>query len=329
MRKENERIRIVNAEPLGYCDEARDVLNQVGEIVEIPLDRAQLLAQLPDTDVLIVRLAHQIDREAIDAGAHLRVISSATTGLDHIDLDYARLKGIEVLSLQGEMDFLRTVSATAEHTWALLLALVRRIPAAFASVRAGSWNRDSFRGYELNGQRLGLVGLGRVARNVARFGMAFSMEVAAFDPDLADWLDGVRRCRSLPELMRRSEVLSLHVPLNPGTVGLIGADELALLPPGTVLINTSRGDLVEEGALVHALRSGALAGAALDFLPGEREPERRLSSPLLTYACDHDNLIITPHIAGATHESMAKTEIFMAHKLASFLRSRQARVASL
>jgi D-3-phosphoglycerate dehydrogenase len=319
--KDMRRFRILNAEPLGYCDEARTVLNQVGDLVEASLNRFELLSQLPNYDVLIIRLAHQINREIIDAGHGLKAIVTATTGLDHIDIDYAHSKGIAVLSLRGETDFLRTVSATAEHTWALLLALSRRIPHAYAAVQRGEWCRDAFRGHELDGKRLGLVGLGRVGCKVARYGLAFGMAVAAYDPYATGWVDGVAHCQTLAELLSQSDVLSMHVPLNDETAGMLGADELALLPQGAMLINTSRGEVVDEKALVQAIEVGHLVGAALDVVTHEREPEQRRCNPLLAYVCTRDNLIITPHIAGATHESMAKTEVFMAHKLLSFLES--------
>jgi D-3-phosphoglycerate dehydrogenase len=312
-------IRILNAEPVGYSEEARILLRHLGEVVEVPLSRSELLSQLSDYDVLIVRLAHQIDRDVMDAGCRLKAIVTATTGLDHIDMRYARSKGVAVLSLHGETDFLRTVSATAEHTWALLLALLRRIPHAFAAVQRGEWHRDAWRGYELDGKRLGLVGLGRVSQKVMRYGLTFGMDVAAYDPYAEKWVEGVERFPRLAELLYRSDVLSLHVPLNNETAGMLGANELAVLPPGCVLINTSRGEVVDEMALVRALGNKHLAGAALDVITHEREPDQRRYNPLLAYACTHDNLIITPHIAGATRESMAKTEVFMARKLTAFL----------
>jgi D-3-phosphoglycerate dehydrogenase len=317
----NNVIRILNAEPLSYSDEARTVLKQLGELAEGPFKREELLSRLPDCEVLIVRLAHQIDQEMIEAGIHLNAIVSATTGLDHIDVDYARSKGIAVLSLQGENEFLSTISATAEHAWALLLSLLRRIPPAYTAVRAGDWNRDAFRGYELDGKRLGILGLGRIGRKIARYGLAFGMEVAAYDPYVERWVDHAQRLSGLQELLTRSDILSINVPLNVETRGLISRNELALLPAGSVLVNTSRGEIIDEVALVQALASGHLAGAALDVVAHERQPEMRTQSPLIAYARAHDNLLITPHIAGATYESMIKTEAFMAHKLAAFLKN--------
>lgn len=316
-------IRILNVEPEGFSDMARTILGSLGETVEASLCRPDLLAQLPNFDVLIVRLAHQVDHEIIDAGQRLKAIVSATTGLDHIDLDYARDRGIEVLSLRGETEFLRTVNATAEHAWALLLALLRRIPQAFSGVCSGAWDRNAFRGHELQGKCLGIVGLGRIGRKVAWYGQAFGMDVTAFDPFATNWTDGVKRADSLTDLLCYTDVLTFHVPLNDTTLGMFGAKEIALLPRESVLINTSRGEVIEESSLVQALENKQLAGAALDVIAHEREPELLQQSALLAYARAHDNLILTPHIGGATYESMARTEVFMARKLAAFLESSQ------
>ena len=297
------------------------MLNKLGKVIEKEMSRTQLLEELGDYDVLIVRLANQIDREVIDAGRRLRAIVTATTGLDHIDVVYARQRGIRVLSLQGETDFLKGVRATAEHTWALLLGLLRKIVPASTAACRGQWNRDAFRGHELFGKRLGIVRLGRLGEKVARYGQAFGMQVAAFDPYVRGWMDGVGRKTDLSELLQGSDILSLHVPLTDETLDLIGGTELALLPPGAVLVNTSRGRIIDEKALIGALECGDLAGAALDVVCGERDSKNRVESKLLEYAATHDNLLVTPHIGGATHESMAKTEMFMAHKLTKFLSS--------
>lgn len=314
-------INILNAEPRGYCAEAASVLANLGNVVAKELSHAELLKELGKIDVLIVRLAHQIDREIIDAGRRLRVIVTATTGLDHIDVEYARQRGITILSLQGETEFLREVRATAEHTWALLLALLRNIVPASLAARRGEWDRDKFRGQELFGKRLGIVGLGRLGQKVARYGQVFGMDVGAFDPLITEWREDVRRELTLTDLLKNSDILSLHVPLNIETQGMIGAAELSLLPAGAVLINTSRGRLIDESALISALKSKHLAGAALDVMSQERNRESLRRSTLLDYADSHDNLLITPHIGGATYESMAKTEVFMARKLKNFILS--------
>ncbi len=313
-----DRYRILNLEPENYSAEALTILQTLGEVESGPLSRAELLARVGGYEVLIVRLAHQIDRQVLGRARRLKVIVSATTGLDHIDLDAAAAQGIAVLSLRGETEFLRRIPATAEHTWALLLALVRRIPAAHASVLDGEWQRDRFRGLDLAGKTLGLLGLGRIGEKVARYGLAFGMTVLAYDPYRSDWIAGVERLSAQADLLRRSQVFSIHVPLEARTENLIGAPELALLPPGALLINTARGQMLDESALLAALESGHLGGAALDVLRDERRGSL-VESPLVHYARLHDNLILTPHIGGATRESMAATEIFMAHKLRAHL----------
>ena len=318
-----EPLRILNAEPVGYCEDARRLLMELGTLTEKQVSRAELLAELSDYDVLIVRLRHQIDQEVLEVGERLKVIVTATTGLDHIDIEGAKARGVTVLSLHGEHDFLGSIRATAEHTWGLLLCLLRRIVPASLAVRLGEWNRDAFRGNELYGKRLGIVGLGRIGRTIAGYGQAFGMDVSAYDPFTQEWRDGVGRAPTLAKLLAQSDVLSLHVPLNSETNGMIRPLELGLLPPGAVLLNTSRGPLINEAALVDALERGHLAGAAVDVIADERDADQRMHSPLLRYARTHDNLLISPHIGGATYESMAKTEVFMARKLEKFLASQE------
>lgn len=332
------RHRILNAESAGYSPEAAAVLADAGEVRLAELDREALLEEVPWATALIVRLGHRVDDEVLARAPGLRVVATATTGLDHVELDAARRRGVTVLSLKGESDFLDTVHATAEHTWAILLALARRIPWAHEHAAAGGWERDRFRGRELAGRSLGVLGLGRVGRRVAGYGLAFGMRVAACDPSPARWMEGVERASGARELAAVSDVLSVHVPLDATTRGLVGADVLAALPRGAVVVNTSRGPVIDEDALVAALDSGRLAGAALDVLCGEpsaldaehrpapspqarvHAPRAACDSPLVALARSRGNILLTPHVGGATFESMARTEIFMARRLRRFCR---------
>ena len=315
-------IRILNVEPSGYSPVARAVLQELGEVVERELDRETLLMSIADFDVVIARLANQIDREIISRAKQLKVIVTATTGLDHIDVDYAKTQGITILSLKGEYEYLQSITSTPEHTWALLLSLMRQIPTAFASVRAGEWSREKFKGHTLKGKRLGILGLGRVGVWVAQYALAFGMYVFAYDPYKTDWLEGVKKCKTMDKLLMQSDILSIHIPLNENTMNLIGAHELSLLPQYAVVVNTSRGEVIDENALLQSLEDGQIAGAALDFLPFERNKKKRDTSSLLRYAQKNDNLLITPHLAGATYESMEDTEIFMAKKLSAYFKTR-------
>lgn len=311
--------RILNAEPKGYSEEARRILQSIGEVVEEEVSQEQLAAKVHGFDVLIVRLGLHVTRDVLQSSEQLSVVVTATTGLDHIDLEAAQERDIAILCLQGEQEFLRTVAATAEHTWTLLLAVVRRLPWAFEDVRRGGWDRDRFRGHDLRGKRLGILGLGRIGEQVARYGLAFGMDVGAYNPNLEEWLNGVRRFQAVEDILRWSDVLSVHMPLNETTRGFLNEERLRLLPRGAWLVNTSRGAIVDEFALVNLLSQGHIAGAAVDVLPHEQLRERREQSPILQYARKHDNLLITPHLGGATVESMRRTEVFMAEKLHRFL----------
>ena len=312
--------RILNAEPSGYSEAARKVLEGFGLLEERYVPQEGLAGAVQGFDALIIRLGLRATREVLDSGDTLRAVATATTGLDHIDLRAAEERGVAVVSLRGETEFLRSIPASAEHTWGLLLALLRRVPWAFEDVRGGGWDRDRFRGHDLRGMPLGIVGLGRIGQKVARFGMAFEMPVLAFDPHVGDGLvEGVWRCDTLEELLSQSRVLSLHIPLNDDTHGLLDEARLRLLPRGAWIVNTSRGAIIEEGALVRLLGEGHLAGAAVDVLSEEQPAERREQSPLIQYGRQHDNLLVTPHLAGATFESMERTEVFIAKKLQTLL----------
>lgn len=312
---------LLSCESDGYSEEAASILRGLGELRLRTLRRKQLLAALVDVNVLIVRLSNHIDNEVLAAAPNLKVIVSATTGLNHIDLAAAHARNITVLSLRGESDFLSTISATAEHTWALLLALARNLPAAAASVAAGEWARDRFRGNELKSKTLGIVGLGRIGAKVAQYACAFGMRVQAYDPYRENWPADVARITDLDELCVMADVLSLHVPLNKVTNRMIGERQLSRLPHGANLLNTSRGEVIDEAALIEALESGALSGAALDVVCDEIAHlygEKR--SALVAWAASNpQRLLITPHIGGATIESMHRTEIFMAKKLTTHL----------
>lgn len=310
--------KILNIEPDNYSPAARQILNAFAEVDERPCTPEQLPDIIGDYDVLMVRLKHYIGPDILKQGNRLKAIVTATTGLDHLDQNTAQAQGIQIFSLRGEIDFLRSIPATAEHTWALLLALVRNLPAAVQDVKTGRWHRDDFRGHELAQKTIGIVGHGRIGEKVARYALAFGMRVLAYDPYQAELPPDVQRVDTLNALLAQSDIVSIHVPFNAETTNLIGSVELSHMRPDAVLINTARGAIVDEAALLSALQNQQIAGAALDVLAGESETPPSVSHPLVQYANAHRNLIITPHIGGATFESMANTEIFMAQKLARF-----------
>jgi D-3-phosphoglycerate dehydrogenase len=303
---------VLIAESQGFSQAALGVLRGAAEVTLADLDRAGLLREVGEAEALWVRLRHRIDREVLAAGPRLRVVATPATGLNHIDLEEAERRRVRVLSLGGEADFLREVRATAEHTVGLLLALFRHTPAAVEHVRAGGWNRDLFRGREVAGKTAGIVGYGRLGRIVGEYLQAMGARVV--------WSDPYVRGEGLPlgDLLRAADVVSLHASLTEATRGFFGKGEFAALRPGAWFVNTARGELVDEWALLEALESGRLAGAALDVLAGE-DAAGMQDHPLVQYARQHGNLLITPHLGGCTAESMEKTERFLAEKLVALL----------
>lgn len=310
-----QELKILVAESKDFSNEAVGILSRLGNVCLNDLHRHDLLAQLQDVNVLWVRLRNIIDREVINSAPHLQYIVSPTTGLNHIDIDYASTKQVSTLSLRNEIDFLKNIRASSEHTVALLLSLIRNIPSAFDNVRNGYWLRDPYKGSELHEKTVGLIGFGRIGRLVARYLQPFDCKILTTDPyvdltDLPDYVDLVT-----PEhLLQASDIISIHVNLNNDTKNFFGIEQFKMMKPGSLLINTSRGELINEDALLGSLQSGKLAGAALDVLCAEDRINRG-ENPLISYAAEHNNLLITPHIGGCTTESMAKTEIFMAKKL--------------
>ncbi|MDP2641548.1 MAG: NAD(P)-dependent oxidoreductase [Candidatus Yanofskybacteria bacterium] len=312
-----EKTQILNLEPEGYSREAAAILKQFAEVKEGPLTPEELRRDVSRFDALIVRFAHGvIGRELMEKGTRLKAIATATTGLNHIDLQAARERGISVLSLRGETEFLNGIYATPEYTFALLLALIRKIPDAVFHVRSGEWNRDQFKGTELYGKTLGIIGFGRVGKNIARYAEAFGMEVLAYDiKDIP--MPSYARSVSLEMLLKESDVISLCVTYDDATHHMIDEEAFAAMKRGVLIVNTSRGEVINEEAFLVSLESGHVAGASVDVLGGElAQPIRE--HPLVRYAATHTNLLITPHVAGATAESMEKTEIFIAEKLRKF-----------
>ena len=307
-----ENFAILNAEPENYCSQAKSILSEVGTAHYEEMSRQDLLARIEDYEVLITRLGNTIDREVIDRGRRLRFIVTATTGLDHIDVAYAEEKGIQVLSLKGQTEFLKTVRATAELTVGLALSLIRHIHHAHPSVLGGVWDRDLFRGNELYGKTAGIIGMGRLGSIVAGYFKAFGMRVIGYDPHgTSDHLD--EKVASLDHLLAESDLVSVHVSYDETTRGLLNGPRLSKMKTGSYLINTSRGGIIDESALLDELVSGRIAGAALDVLCGEPHIDSR--HPLVAHAKENPNVLIVPHIGGNTYESFIKTEVFMAKLL--------------
>jgi len=304
-------VHVLIAEPENFSTAALAMLAGAGCRVETRAIRQdEVRTAMERYDLLWVRLGLRVHADDIPERPRCRWIVSATTGTDHLDLGALAHAGVEVLCLREERAFLETIGVTAELTLGLIIALARRLPAAVASVVGhGRWDRDSFRGVELYGKTAGIVGLGRLGRKMANYLGTLGMEIVAWDPYISAVPGGVRMADSLEHLLAASHVVTVHVPLNDETRGMFDTRCFGTMRPGAFFINTSRGALVDEAALLDALARGHLGGAGLDVLCGEPAIDR--NHPLVRYAAEHDNLVITPHIGGAVEGVMARCEEHM------------------
>ena len=279
---------------------------QGGTLVVLPdgTPEAVLAAEVADADLLLMCYA-PITKAVIDGARRLRAIVKYGVGIDAIDIDAARARGIPVVNVPAYAE-----ETVAEGAFCLLMALFKRVkPIQAAMQREGwVWPESRWLAHDLSGKTLGLVGLGRIGRSMARMAGAFRMRVLAHDPSLDDAqaaAAGVERCPELTAMLACCDAVSIHCTLNPSSRHLIGAPQLAAMRPGAVLVNVSRGEIVDEAALLRALQSGTLAGAALDVY--SREPLAPQGHPLSAlYAMD--NVLLWPHLTFYTHEAMQRLE---------------------
>lgn len=291
---------------------AADLLRAEGWSVDARAARpaAELKAALASADGLIVRSATRVDAELIAAAPRLRVVARAGTGVDNIDLDAASRRGILVLNAPG----VNSISV-AEHALALMLALARSVPLADASMKAGRWEKKTLHGAELRGKCLGVLGLGRIGREVVRRAQAFEMRVVAHDPYISAQIAGDMNVElvTIDELCQQADYISLHLPSTAGTRGLFDAQRLARCKPGVRIVNTARGDLIDEAALAAAIESGQVAGAGLDVF--ETEP------PVSAALSGLPQVVATPHIAASTREAQELVGLETATCVRDYLRA--------
>jgi D-3-phosphoglycerate dehydrogenase / 2-oxoglutarate reductase len=277
-------------------------------LVRTGLDEAGLMAVVADYDGLAVRSATKVTAPVLAAARRLKVVGRAGIGIDNIDLAAATARGVVVMNTP----FGNSIT-TAEHTIAMILALARQLPAADRSTRAGKWEKSRFLGMEVAGKTLGLIGCGNIGSIVAELARGLRMRVIAYDPYLSGERAqdlGVEKV-DLDALLARADVISLHTPLNEGTRNLLDASALARVKSGVRIVNCARGGLIDEDALDRAIRSGRVAGAALDVFA--TEPAR--ASPLF----ELDEVVVTPHLGAATVEAQEKVAVQIAEQMADFL----------
>ena len=284
-------------------------LRETCEVVEAAGEsRSRLLELLSEADALVVRSGTQVDEELIEAAPRLRVVGRAGVGVDNIDLEAATRHGVLVVNAP----LANSISA-AEHAFALMLSQARNIPRADATLRSGTWDRAAFRGVELHGKTLGLVGLGRIGALVAARALAFGMKVLAYDPyinaEQARAAGG--ELRDLDSLLAESDFISLHLPRTPETENLLGREAFRKAKRGIRIVNASRGGIIDEEALVEAIRDGQVAGAALDVYADEP----MTAGPLTELS----EVVLTPHLGASTAEAQSKAGLHVAESVVAGL----------
>ena len=284
----------------GYAATAQ-TLSKMAEVIHVESTGEALQEQITSAHgILDASMKVRITDEMVDSAQELRVISCATTGSDHIEREVLDQRKIPVLTLKEDRKILNNITPAAELSWALLMACARNLVGAVSHVQSGEWVRENFPGTMLNGRTLGLIGCGRIGGWMSRYAQAFGMTVKGIDPYLTEYPQGVVPV-SMEELFETCDFVSIHVHLTEETQGLVSADLIARSKPGLVMINTSRGAIVDEVALLDALECGRIAGAGLDVLIGEPDIENH---PLVRYAQTHDNLLITPHCGGYSPDAL-------------------------
>jgi len=288
-------VRILVADPI--ADAGVDALAQHHDVdVKTGLSKEDLLAIVGRYDAVVVRSQTTIDAAVFDAASNLKVVARAGVGLDNVDIDAATRQGVIVCNAPQS-----NVISAAEHTLALLLALARNIPQADAALRAGRWERSTWTGTELQDKVLGVLGLGRIGTLVAQRAHAFGMRLVAYDPFLAPDRAarlGVELLPTVEDVLRRADFVTVHLPKTPDTVGMLDAERLAQMKPTARVLNVARGGIVVEEDLAAAVRTGVIAGAAVDVFESEPTTE----SPLF----DLRNVIVTPHLGASTEEAQDK-----------------------
>jgi len=279
---------------------------------EPKITKDELLAKVDGYDALVVRSRTKVDAEVIARATRLKIIARPGTGLDNIDLRAANAKGVEVVNSPEAL-----VEAVAEHVVGLMLAVARGIPAADASMKSGAWDKQRFVGTELKGKTLGIAGLGRIGRRVAEIARALGMSLLGYDViEVPQETLTALGCRmvDLDSLFASSDFITLHVPLTSETRHMVDTRRISMMKKSAVLINTSRGEVIDEAALVKALSAGEIGGAALDVFEREPPGPEIVSAP---------NIITTPHIGGQTKDAQDTAVTIVGAKINQFFAARQ------
>ncbi len=288
-------IRVHVNDPLD--EEAMELLKSKKElkVTSEHLEKEELMKVIPDVEVLVVRSATKVTADVIEAGEKLRIIARAGVGLDNIDLDKAKEKGIKVLNTPGA-----SAASVAELTIGMMFALSRHIARGTMDLKEGKWTKKQLKGVELNGKTLGIIGLGRIGREVAKRALALGMRVIAYDPFVKE-TDLDVKLVELDDLLSNADYITVHVPLIPETKHLINEEAFEKMKEGVFVLNCARGGIVDEKALLKALKEGKVAGAGMDVFETE-PPTSDVEKELLSLP----NVVATPHIGASTKEAQKR-----------------------
>jgi D-3-phosphoglycerate dehydrogenase len=306
-------MKVLIAEPIS--DEGIDILRSYAQVdIRLGLKPEEIISTIGDYEALVVRSQTQVSAKVIQAGEKLQVIARAGVSVDNIDIEEATRHGIAVVHAPTG----NTISA-AEHTIALMLSLARHIPQASATLKSGIWRRSEFMGIEVRNKTLGIIGLGNVGSEVASRARGLEMKLIAHDPFIS--VDHAHNLQvelvSLEQLLKESDFITLHLPLTKSTRRLIGVKELSLVKPTVRIINTARGGLIDEQALVRAIKERRVAGAAIDVFPTEPTTKSAFF--------ENDNVIVTPHLGASTTEAQAEVAKDVANQIIAVFKGQPAR----
>ncbi|MGJ4751350.1 NAD(P)-dependent oxidoreductase [Leptospira kmetyi] len=306
-------------ESWNFPDSSIEKLRTYGEVFLDKNDNSNktdlILKIVPDA--VFIGLGIELSARDLEKFKNLKTIVTPTTGLNHIDLNACENYGIRVISLKGEVDFLSSITSTAEHAWLLILSLFKDYKKLIENVRDNKWNRSEIDTFELSGKTIGIIGYGRLGKILREYALAFRMRCLVCDADSTklSQLPNEEKVE-LDFLLKNSDVISLMASYSPENVRMIGEKEFNLMKPNVFFVNTARGELVDESALLRSLKSGRIAGAALDVLDNDSSWNEKTPNdhPLIEYSKDNNNLAITSHVGGNSKEALLKTREFVVQK---------------
>ncbi|MBF0105227.1 MAG: hypothetical protein HQM16_07860 [Deltaproteobacteria bacterium] len=298
------------------------VFERLGECDFVRYDRQYLENKLCDYDVLVPHLFENIDSQLISKARRLKIVATPTTGTDHIGVETLHKNGIKLITLNEVPEFINEISSTAELSWLLIMACVRKFPQVLNRVKIEkSWVNTDLRGRELSGKTIGIIGYGRLGKMVARYAQAFNMRVLINDNDSRIIVpDNIERV-ALGDLFQRSDIISLHVKLNNTSRKLINLEAISLMKDGVIIVNTARGEVIDSEAAIAGLDSGKIGALGIDVCCHEYQSARLPEDPLVTRMLRDDRIMVTPHIGGSTYDAHAKVFGKIAELIALYLES--------